>query len=88
MASNSNIVQLMKRAAIEAVDASKPCIIKLGRVKSVSPLKISLGQKITVDESFLYVTKTARDIIKKTETRVVLLRQQGGGKYLVLDVLD
>ena len=56
MASNSNIVQLMKRAAIEAVDASKPCIIKLGRVK--------------------------------TETRVVLLRQQGGGKYLVLDVLD
>ena len=87
MASNSNIVQLMKRAAIEAVDASKPCIIKLGRVKSV-PLKISLGQKITVDESFLYVTKTARDNIKKTETRVVLLRQQGGGKYLVLDVLD
>ena len=83
MASNSNIVQLMKRAAIEAVDASKPCIIK-----SVSPLKISLGQKITVDESFLYVTKTARDNIKKTETRVVLLRQQGGGKYLVLDVLD
>ena len=78
MASNSNIVQLMKRAAIEAVDASK----------SVSPLKISLGQKITVDESFLYVTKTARDNIKKTETRVVLLRQQGGGKYLVLDVLD
>ena len=46
------------------------------------------NQKITVDESFLYVTKTARDNIKKTETRVVLLRQQGGGKYLVLDVLD
>ena len=88
MASNSNLVQLMKRAAIEAGDASKPCIIKLGRVKNVSPLKISLGQKITVDESFLYVTKTARDNIKKTETRVVLLRQQGGGKYLVLDVLD
>lgn len=88
MASNSNIIQLIKRAAIEAVEASKPCIIKLGRVKNISPLKISLGQKIIVDESFLYVTKTARDNIKKNETRVILLRQQGGSKYVVLDVLD
>ena len=52
MASNSNLVQLKKRAAIEAVDASKPCIIKLGRVKNVSPLKISLGQKKQLMRAF------------------------------------
>ena len=88
MASNTNLVQLIKRAAIEAVEASKPCIIKLGRVKSVNPLKISIGQKITLDEDFLYVTATAKANIKKKETRVILIRQQGGKKYIVLDVLS
>ena len=88
MASNTNLVQLIKRAAIEAVEASKPCAIKLGRVKSVNPLKISIGQKITLDEDFLFVTATAKTNIKKKETRVILIRQQGGKKYIVLDVLS
>lgn len=88
MPANTNLIQLIKRAAVEAVEASKPCIVKLGRVKQVNPMKISIGQKITLDESFLYITATARNNIKKEETRVILIRQQGGAKYVVLDALD
>lgn len=46
-------VKTMKKAAVEAVEATKPVHILLGEVLSVSPLKISVDQKMILDESLL-----------------------------------
>lgn len=51
----SNITALIKKAAMDAVLASKPTAIVYGEVKTISPLTVFLDQKITVDEDFLVV---------------------------------
>ena len=41
----TNAVELVKKAAVEAVDASKPVHILFGTVISASPLKIRLTKR-------------------------------------------
>lgn len=125
-----NLVELIKKAAIEAVDTSKPTAVVFGTVVSTSPLKISVEQKLTLTEEFLILTKNVMDYqtqisfdnpsikqvfttwnmseisestpsklsfkesiehdvtiynaLQKDET-VILIRLQGGQKYIVLD---
>lgn len=54
-------VMLIKQAAVEAVNAKDPMSFKIGEVVSVSPLKISLNQKITIPSSQLLLTDAVRD---------------------------
>lgn len=82
MAANS-LVQLIKKAAIEAVEASKPAVVLFGTVKSLSPLSIYLEQKRTLAENFLVVTDKARNLT--VGDGVVMIRMQGGQKYIVID---
>ena len=44
----TNAVELVKKAAVEAVDASKPVHILFGTVISASPLKIQVDQKMCI----------------------------------------
>ncbi len=83
----SNLVALIKRAAMEAFEASKPCTTCIGQVKRVSPLRVSLDQKKVLDEDFLEVTSTAKEKLKKGSS-VLLIRQAGGQKYSVIDTLE
>lgn len=83
---NENLVQLIKRIAVDAVNTSKPCNTVTGKVQSVSPLSISIGQKIILDEDFLDVTSNAEEKMK-TGSRVLLIRQAGGQRYVVVDTL-
>lgn len=83
----SNLVALIKRAAMEAFNASKPCTTCIGEVKKVSPLQIGLDQKKVLDEDFLELTSTAKEKIKKGSS-VLLIRQAGGQKYSVIDTLE
>lgn len=54
-------VKVMKKAAVEAVGATKPVQILLGEVLSVSPLKISVEQKMILDESLLILSRNVTD---------------------------
>jgi hypothetical protein len=56
-----NLVEIIKKAAVEAVAASNPCSILFGKVISASPLKISVEQRLTLDESHLVLTSLVRD---------------------------
>lgn len=56
-----NLVMLIKQAAVEAVNAKDPMSLKIGEVVSVSPLKISINQKITIPASQLLLTNAVRD---------------------------
>ena len=50
----------IKRAAIEAFEASKPTNIIVGEVQSVSPISIKIDQKLILDEDFLILTNTLK----------------------------
>lgn len=127
----SDAVELMKtikRAALDAVKASKPVEVCFGKVTSASPLKILVEQKLPLGEGQLILTRNVTNFktyitggniknyyytgsdtdggtapvvpshvhaIGKVQItvhnglvvgdEVILIRQQGGQKYIVVD---
>ena len=84
MLSSNQLLQTVKMAAIEAVEATKPCAVVFGKVKTKSPLTINIDQKLTLTSAFLVATNTAKDNVNVGDT-VAMMRMQGGQQYLVLD---
>lgn len=111
----TEFITAMKKAALEAVKASKPVNIYYGEVVSDAPLKIRVEQKMVLGEKQLVLTKqvtdysvettvewltedynghthkvrgkkkmTVHNSLKKGE-RVLIARQQGGQKFIVID---
>lgn len=117
-------VENIKRAAMDAFNASMPSGVFFGTVLSSSPLKISVEQKMTLTDKQLVLSSLVQDftvsmtVDHKTEDKaggsgdasfashnhdykgtksfrvhlglsagekVILLRVQGGQKYIVLD---
>lgn len=56
-----NIVELIKQAALEAVMESKPTAITYGDVTSVSPLTITVDQKLILKQAQLILTNSVKD---------------------------
>ena len=56
-----NAVEVVKRAAVEAVDAGKPVHLLFGEVISASPLKIQVDQKAIYTEKMLVLTRNVTD---------------------------
>ena len=77
-------MQTIKQAAVEAVEAAKPCAIVFGTVKSISPFSVTIDQKLTLTQSFLVITQRAKESLH-TGDIAVMVRVQGGQQYLVLD---
>lgn len=84
---NDSLLTLIKKAALDAVTASKPCNTMTGKVQSISPLKIAVGQKMVLDKDFLSVTTAARRHME-IGSRVLLIRQAGGQRFTIVDTLD
>lgn len=129
----SDLVSLIKTAAIEAVENGKPFTSMTGVVVGTSPLSIRVNQKLTLNENQLILTDAVRDYKTKisfdssailqvvtnwnmAETQegspyklsfkepikheitvynslkqgeeVLLLRTQGGQRFIVLDRLN
>lgn len=61
MADANGLVEAMKRAAVEAVDAAKPVNVYFGEVVGVSPLRISVEQKMTLGEKQLILSRNVTD---------------------------
>ena len=122
MLSNAGeLVKLIKKAAVEAVEAEKPAAACFGRVMGVSPLKIFVDQRFILGEKQLILTSAVREhavdvslgfyteecegkegvevhrhrckgrkkIIMHNGLRegeeVILLRVEGGQRFIVLD---
>lgn len=56
-----NPVEVVKRAAVEAVEQSKPVHLLFGEVISVSPLKIQVDQKSIYTGKMLVLTRNVTD---------------------------
>lgn len=86
MLNETDLLNIIKKAAIEAVNASQPSDFCFGKVTSISPLKILVEQKMTLGKAQLILTETiAKTSPLKVNDEVVLLKKKGGQKYLVLD---
>lgn len=56
-----DMVQLVKKAAVEAVEAAKPVQFLFGQVISASPLKIQVDQKSIYTEKMLVLTRNVTE---------------------------
>lgn len=54
-------LESVKRAAVEAVAASKPFSFITGKVTSAAPLKVRIDQKLELTEAQLILTNAVRD---------------------------
>ena len=61
MISVPNLVQLIKKAALDAVNESKPTSIVFGQVINIDPLKIQVDQKLILTSDQLILTTAAMD---------------------------
>lgn len=80
----SGIIPIIKQAAIDAVNSTQPVAIVFGTVTSASPIKVQVTPKLSLGKSNLVFTGTIKGQLKKNDS-VILIRIQGGNKYLVLD---
>lgn len=81
----ANMIQIIKKAAIEAVEASKPVHVCFGEVIKKSPLTIKIEQRLELEEEFFVITETAKKASLTKGDSVLLLRMQGGQLYAILD---
>jgi hypothetical protein len=92
------MLEAIKRAAKDAIEASNLVAVMLGTVTKTSPLEVNVDQRFTLDADFLIVPETLTPyevnidgveyIIRRgleAGDGVILLRMQGGQRYLILD---
>ena len=93
-----SMLDIIKRASVEAVDAGNPVAVFFGVVVSAAPLKVLVDQRFTLLTEFLIVPERfieQRVMIDDEERtignrlvigdKVILLRVQGGQQYLIVD---
>lgn len=84
----NGLVETLKKVAVDAVEATKPVNVCFGEVISTDSLKINVEQKMILGEKQLILTRSVTlDNELQTGDSVILLRQQGGQKFVVIDVI-
>ena len=57
----ADLIEIMKTAALEAMEAGKPVKVMFGVVQKINPLKIMVEQKLPLTEEFLILTEAVKD---------------------------
>jgi hypothetical protein len=83
--SADKLVQTFKKAAIEAVNEAQPMSCVFGLVTKNSPFNIQIDSKLNLTSTFLMLTETSKKIDYKIGDKVLLIKMQGGQKYIVID---
>jgi len=74
--------EAIKTIALNAVEAEKPCDIRLG--EAISENEVRIGQKLVLNREHLVFVRGAEF---EQGDAVVLLRETGGQSYVVLGVV-
>lgn len=77
-----DLLAVIKQAAKEAVAQAEPTEVLSGTITKLKPLTVQRDQKMVLTEEFLTVTKEVKS--KLSKGKVLLLKVQGGQKYLIL----
>lgn len=65
--------------------ASVPMAICYGKVVSIDPFRVQLTQKLVLDKTFFIVKNGVSASSFKQGDTLILLRNEGGQNYLILD---
>lgn len=86
---SADLLQLIKKASLDAVNASNPANVVFGKVTSVAPLAINVDQKMTLGNAQLVLTRNVTDYVVSvsldwnttdyTHTHVINDTYSGGG---------
>lgn len=82
---NETLNQLIKKLAVEAVRAGKPCDIVKGVIVSEKPIRVRVSEKVTLDSEFFDITAAAVKAGLKKGDEVAMIRAAGGQRYLIVD---
>jgi len=97
MDSFKEIMSTMRKCSNNATESQKPSGLYFGKVTSVSPIQITIDPKHVLSEEFIalgrYITEYSTDLTIEGETwyglrpddELMLIREQGGQKYAVVD---
>ena len=78
----SGLIDIMKRAALDATDNAQMCDLRYGTVVSVKPLKVQITNLFTLPESLLVVPQHLTDYeIKVTTTGHGWATELGGADF-------
>lgn len=75
-------INLINKASVEAIETQRPMSILFGKVTSTDPLKVKVGESLVLQEKQLYL-----DSLVENNEDVILIKQQGGQKYLVFSTI-
>lgn len=86
----AKLIEIIKKAALDAVEAQYPVRVLFGVVETASPLVVRVDQKLLLSGDMLVVAWGARECEQvqsglQEGDCVILLRMQGGQKYVLLD---
>ena len=57
----TGMIEIMKIAAMDAIENGKPCDLRIGTVTSIAPLKVQITSNLIIPESLLVVPQYLTD---------------------------
>ncbi|MEK3768510.1 DUF2577 domain-containing protein [Paenibacillus sp. FSL R5-0887] len=92
------MLDAIKQAAVEAINAAGPVIVQLAVITNENPLEVLVDNRLSLSEDFLIVpeklsglkvTIGAQEVeIRKALAvgdKLLLIRMQGGQRYVIMD---
>ena len=75
------MLKLIKKLAVDAVNASKPANMVFGKVQSITPLKIKVDQKLILGSAQLILTRNVTDYDVEMTVDHTTENESGGSSY-------
>lgn len=69
---NAQLIQIIKRIAVDAVETKKPLDVVIGNIISIEPLKINLSQFIDIKEDMVVIPSE----YKEREEKIIISEQK------------
>lgn len=95
------LAEAIKLLAQQQNDGTYPTAVLFGTVKAINPLKVQIDSKLIVGEFLVVAERLTKHEVEaeqgynkgkmiidnslKADDKVIVLRQQGGKKYIILD---
>lgn len=83
----NEIPEMIKSLAKAAIEQDKPAAVITGRVVDDTNLKIETEQKLIIDKDFIIFPKRFYSYEWSIDEDVVLIRCDGGQRYLLVDII-
>ena len=81
----SNLMESMRQIAANERQAALPMTICFGKVIALSPFRVQIDQKLVLTKEFFIVKSGVSASSFKVGDVLILFRNEGGQKYLILD---